>query len=296
MLPAIIRRASGLHVHAARNGEKIVPGRVYVAVPDHHLVVTDGEIRVARGPHENRHRPAIDPLFRTAARWYGPRVVAVLLSGALDDGVAGLSVVKAHGGIVLVQDPKEAAFPQMPLNAINFDEPDHSLGVVGIAKKIVELVNQPVRTVDKASGELVRMDEAEGIGPGISETPSGHPSPFACPACNGVLWEDRIGDFEHFTCRIGHSYSPENLLEAEREALESALWQALRALEEATHMSRRMAKRANDHYQKFIAARYEEEAASKEQQARLIRRMLLHEKTRVGVEDENHERVSETAS
>ena len=129
LLSDVLGRLSSLPVVYAENGASAKKSRVYLAPPDRHMLLEDGGMRVTTGPRENRHRPAIDPLFRSAARLYGPRVIAVLFSGLLDDGTAGLKAVSRAGGITIIQDPNEARFASMPRNALRHDSPQHVLPV-----------------------------------------------------------------------------------------------------------------------------------------------------------------------
>ena len=144
ILPRILSRATALSATHAVDGERIERGHIYIAPPDYHLLLKRGHMKVLRGPKEYRHRPAIDPLFRSAAYIYGPRVIAVLSTGVLDDGAAGLCAVKQRGGIVVVQDPKDAAFPQMPRNGLAHVEADHVVALDRIADLLVQLVGEPV--------------------------------------------------------------------------------------------------------------------------------------------------------
>ncbi len=144
-LPDILRRHCRLPVAHAIDGEAVKPGQVYVAPPDQHLLVADGQVRLGRGARENGHRPAIDPLFRSAAREYGPRVVGVVLSGVLDDGTAGLAAVKAGGGVAIVQEPADAMYPAMPQHALENVAVDHVLAAGEIAAALDRLAREPAR-------------------------------------------------------------------------------------------------------------------------------------------------------
>ncbi len=277
ILPRILSRAGALGASHAVDGEKIESGRIYVAPPDYHLVLKRGHVKVLRGPKENRHRPAIDPLFRSAAYVYGPRVIAVLLTGVLDDGAAGLRAVKQRGGVVVVQDPKTAAYPQMPRNGLAHVEADHIVAVDRIAPLLVELVGKaapaaPPTPIDlEKEAKIVEFDMRTIDDP---EKP-GTPSVFACPECDGVLWEIEDGDLVRYRCRVGHSYSSESLVTAKAEALEGALWAALRALEESSALARRSAKRVSKRKLNAVAKRFAERAENTEEHARLIRQILL---------------------
>jgi two-component system chemotaxis response regulator CheB len=279
VLPKILNRAGQLQALHPKHGQAIEQGRIYVAPPDFHLLVKPGYIHLARGPHENRHRPAIDPLFRTAAQAYGPRVIGVVLSGVLDDGTAGLLAVKMRGGVAVVQDPDDAYFSSMPRNAIENVEVNYILPVSEIPPVLVELVRQPLSDegVNPVSGEMeIETDMAE-LEPGATHNHNrpGTPSAFACPECGGVLWEINDDNFLRFRCRVGHAYSSDSLLAEQSEALEDALWSALRALEESGTLADRMARRARENNQNLVAMRYEKRAKSVKQQAEIIRQVLL---------------------
>lgn len=200
VLPSILnRRIKKQHKNALlcashpQDGEKIEQSRIYVAPPDQHLLIKNGYIRLARGPKENSHRPAVDPLFRTAARVYGSRVVGIVLSGTLDDGTAGLLAVKQQGGIAIVQNPEEAMYSGMPANAIESVDVDHILPVAEIASVLVDLIHKSVETGEATVSHDMEMEtdiaELELGAMQVLDNRPGTPSPFACPDCNGVLWE-----------------------------------------------------------------------------------------------------------
>lgn len=286
LLPNILNRViekrqpnSPLRAVHPQDGEKIKNGRIYVAPPDRHLIVKDGYIRLARGPRENNHRPAVDPLFRTAARTYGRRVVGVVLSGTLDDGTAGLLAIKQRGGVAIVQNPQEALYAGMPNSAIENVEVDYILPLSEMASVLVELAEQPVAIEgeDPVSRDMEMEADMAELELGAMQNPErpGTPSPFGCPDCGGVLWELDEERLVRFRCRIGHAYSSNSLLAAQSEALEEALWNALRALEEKAALTQRLAERAYDRNGKISAQRFEEQAQINHQRAALIRQMLL---------------------
>jgi two-component system chemotaxis response regulator CheB len=191
VLPRILSRAGRLPTAHAREGEPIRPGRIYVAPPDHHMLLRRGYVYLARGPRENSHRPAVDPLFRTAARAYDGRVVGVLLSGALDDGTAGLAAIKRRGGIALVQDPDEALFSGMPRSAIENVEVDHVVSLAGMAGLLSRLACEPVaeETKERVPDEMEQETQIEAFALSAIENRvhPGTPSTFGCPECGGTL-------------------------------------------------------------------------------------------------------------
>jgi two-component system chemotaxis response regulator CheB len=273
VLPRILSSAGPLPAKHARDGEPIIADRVYVAPPDHHLLLHDTHVRVVHGPRENGHRPAIDPLFRTAAYSFGPRVIGVVLSGALDDGTAGLVAVKGRGGLAVVQDPNEALVEMMPRSALENVEIDHVLPISEMAALLPALVREEAAP-PQARSALLEVESAIQLTGATGEVKVGVPSGLGCPACGGVLNEVREGDLLRFRCRVGHAYAPESLYDEQRGALESALWAALRALEEQGALGRRMAERARQLGQLKSARRYEERAVSAEAHARAVRQAL----------------------
>lgn len=283
-LPQILSRAGALEAIHPKDKEVIQRGRIYIAPPDHHLLVKPGHIHLARGPRENNHRPAIDPLFRTAARAYGSQVIGVVLSGVLDDGTAGLLAVKIRGGIAIVQDPNEALYSDMPRNAIENVEVDQILPVSEIAEVLVCLAQKPVTeevaTVSSQMAMESDMAELEETALQSIERP-GIPSGYSCPECGGVLWELNEGNLLRFRCRTGHAFSVETLLAEQSEALEESLWIALRALEESAALSQRLAERARQRNYELVATRYEEQVLSTKQRAEIVRQVLLNGLSRI---------------
>lgn len=268
-LADILSRAGRLPAAFAKDGEKVVPSRIYIAPPDQHLIIADGSVRLTRDPRENRTRPAIDPLFRSAARAFGHRVIALLLSGLYDDGVQGLQVVGRNGGKVIVLKPEEAPFPQMPENAIRFDHPDFILSARDISTKLQELVanvqgGSEMRTSDRVSDR--------------EETASG----YVCPDCGGSLFENGHKDVPHFRCRIGHSYSLEALLSGENDALETALWAAVRSLQENADLKERTAALLERNGPNPNAVRIREDAKAQMQQSALLREKIIEVQRRSG--------------
>lgn len=278
-LPAILGRSGVLPVEEAQDGMEIRAGRGYVARPDHHLLVQDGRLRVVRGPRENRNRPAIDPLFRSAALAYGPGVVAVVLTGTLDDGSAGVRAVKSAGGQALVQDPDDALYREMPENAIAADNPEH----VAPLARLPGLLDAAVRAPFASGGDDASVDddlqlesdlaglrlhdvEHEGLGEG--------PSPYSCPECSGSLWEIEDGGMLRYRCRVGHAYALDSLQESQKDSVETALWIALRALEERAGLCRRIAARFDRSGSAQLGLRYRRQAEEADRSAEVVRSLL----------------------
>jgi two-component system chemotaxis response regulator CheB len=235
VLNDILTRAGRLAAVNATNGERLLDGRIYVAPPDHHLLVEPGRVRVTRGPKENRFRPAIDPLFRSAAQVSGPAAIGVILTGNLDDGTAGLWAVKRLGGIAVVQHPDDASFPSMPLSALKHVNVDHVVPLSQMGALLTRLTRaQPFATPLPASNSIeIEVNIAKtgnALDAGVETL--GGPSRYACPECHGVLLELKEGDRLRFRCHTGHAYSTESLLAALNEGIDESLWLGVRALEE----------------------------------------------------------------
>lgn len=240
LLPKVLGRKSSLPVDHARDGEEIQPAHVYVAPPDHHLLVSGSCLHLSRGPRENRQRPAVDALFRTAAKSYGPRAVGVVLTGYLDDGTAGLAAIKIHGGIAVVQDPDEAEAPPMPRSALRYVPVDHRLHLSQMPPLLARLASEPAIPEPPAVPIYVdnrRMTPEEMAGK------FGPPTPYVCPECHGSLWETPTGKALQFRCHVGHLYSPESLLAEHNQGLENNLWSVIRTLDEQAALLRRLAQR-----------------------------------------------------
>ena len=296
VLPAILQRAGDLPASHPTDGEEIENGCIYVAPPDHHLLIEDSHARVVRGPRENGPRPAIDPLFRSAARTFGSRAVGVILSGVLDDGAAGLAAVKAAGGRTVVQTPSDALYDGMPLAAIESGPPDYVVPVAEIAQLLVGLVTDapPDPANSSSNGDAVLEESLVAVDRGSTDQPQpGSPSGFTCPECNGALWQADEAGVERFRCRTGHQFSFETLLAEQSASVEAAMWSSLRALEERAAMLRRLAQRMTTRGNRHVAARYARSAEDTFQHAVTLREALhaFHASPEAEEEDEPVEQV-----
>jgi two-component system chemotaxis response regulator CheB len=281
ILPQILDREGPLGVAHAVDGEPLAYGRVYVAPPDNHLMVEPGRVRVVHGPKENRYRPAVDPLFRAAAVAYGPRVVGVVLTGALDDGAVGMIAVKKCGGVAVVQDPHEALYPGMPSSVMRNVKVDYCVPLAEVAPLLVRLSREPaaegVFNVDEDLRTENRIAEQE-IGPEElieSVEKLGRLSTFTCPECGGTLWELHDADMLRFRCHVGHALSADSLMAEQTDGLETALWSAVRALEEKMALAKRMAERARRRNFERAARGFDEKSRAAQQQADTLRQLLL---------------------
>jgi len=275
VLPSILSRVGVLPARHAHDGEAIEHGRIYVAPPNRHLLLKPGRVVVEVGADEHRQRPAIDPLFRSAAFAYGRRVIGIVLSGTLDDGTDGLALVKARGGLAVVQDPGDAAFSAMPASAMEGVDVDHALPVARIGPLVERLVREPLPLVvpplPAESEPTASLDDMDDVLPG--ERPP-LPSPFSCPDCRGVLWEGDHAGRPRFRCRVGHAFSLESLAAAQDDGVDEALWSAVRALEERRAVAERVVKRAIEAGHAPVVQRLSAQMQRFDSHADTIRRML----------------------
>lgn len=274
-LPGLLARASRLPASHAEHGQAIEPGHIYVAPPDRHLLVRQGYMELSRGPRENHSRPAIDPLFRSAARVAGPKALGVILSGALYDGSTGLLALKTRGGIAIVQDPSEAITPSMPQSALQLVDVDYVLPAAAIGPELERLVldfheQEEDSDVDESERltQVIEVDFAEQA----ANQRAGDTSLYTCPDCGGVMWQAEAGG--GFRCHVGHAYASEALLVHKSEELESALWACVRLLREKATLTRQSAARTMEGGNSDMAARFEEQALLAERYGRVIHELL----------------------
>jgi two-component system chemotaxis response regulator CheB len=279
IVPSILERAGPLSASNAQNGDTIRHGHIFVAPPDHHLLVEAPErIRTSKGPKENLWRPAVDPLFRSAAAVFGSRVIGVILTGGLDDGAAGLWAVKQRGGLAVVQHPDDAVAPSMPLNAMLHVAVDHCVPLVDLGPLIARLVSEPIQEQevlpmpDQLQTEN-RIIAGEDV-PLREKTQLGTPSAFACPECHGVLSEIRDGKLSRFRCHTGHAYSLESLLTQFDADAETSLWNAIRSIEEKAMLLRKEAEDLKGLNLKKSTACLQD-AGELESQANVLRGMIV---------------------
>ena len=278
VLPEILTRAGRLRALHAVDGEPLQYGQIYVAPPDHHMTLEPNRVRVLHGPTENGVRPAVDPLFRSAARVYGSRVVGVVLTGSLDDGTAGLAAVKEAGGITAVQDPDEAFAPSMPRSAMEAVRIDHILPLRELSVLLSNLTLEDAQERALSTGPHLLQMEPDLARPSIALGAGDRPgalSVFSCPECHGVLWEAEEGGHLRFRCRVGHVYSPDSMMSAQTDSVDRALWAALRALEERSALTQKLSERARRRDQHAVAHAFEERAKVAAEHAGIVRDLLL---------------------
>lgn len=280
MLADIFNRSGRLPATYATDAERIEKGRIYVAPPDYHLLIEPNRVRVTRGPKENRFRPAVDPLFRSAAQTYGPRVAGIILTGYLDDGTAGLWTVKQLGGTAIVQDPTDALVPFMPLNAVTHVKVDYCLPLEEIAPLLVRLTSEAMeeegvfQVPKEVEIEVNIAKEQRALDAGVLQL--GEPSNYACPECHGVLLQMKEGTLFRFRCHTGHAYSVESLLADITEKMNDALWNSIRAFEEGELFMRHMAEHLDHGDTDHSAESFLKRADDTKQRASLMRQAAIN--------------------
>lgn len=289
-LAHILSRAGRLDAVHPEDGERFQHGRIYVAPPNHHVLLADGHIRLSVGPHINGVRPAIDALFQSAARAYGQRTIGVVLSGTLRDGTLGLDVIKLCGGIAVVQDPDEARFSSMPRSALEHIPVDYCLPVAQMPSLLLGLTGGSPDESPEVSvatmcsdptndSNIGRQAESDTLGqqpsiPTHLEKQYDEASGLSCPNCNGSVWELRDGTQTRIECRVGHAFSVEAFMGEQAVALEAALWSAINSLQERATTLRRFADRLAT-ASRQTAVDYEQRAREIERQAALLREGLM---------------------
>lgn len=279
LLAELLNYAGPIPAAYAAQGDPIVPRQIAIAPPDHHLLVGPDHMHVVRGPRENGFRPAIDAMFRTAARSYGTRVLGVILTGMLDDGTAGLLAIKRHGGLALVQDPNDASYPSMPESALRYVEVDAVLPLAKIGAAIGRMVAQPVNQPgEPAMSDMIDRESAiSAMQPDALEHAEqfGATMPYSCPDCGGVLVEYYDGDLLRFRCQVGHAFSRESMLSGHGEYLDRSLWAAFAALDERVNLAQRLAQDARRQGDTLGIRRFEQLTRQAERRKSEIREVLL---------------------
>lgn len=280
ILPHVLSQVGKLPAMNGIDYEPLQPGHIYVAPPDHHLLIEGDHTRISRGPKENRFRPAIDPLFRSAAFHYGRRVIGIILSGGLDDGSAGLWTIKEHGGTSIVQDPLEAEVRSMPQNAIELAGADYVVSASEIGPLIVRLINEEVsednRSVKVTDRTKVEIDIAMDMEKGhLNILAEGKLSSFTCPECHGVLVSITEAGRARFRCHTGHAFSADALLAGITETTEESLWAAIRSIQESTMLLNNMGDHFAEANQPKVAATFFRKAKEAEKRLAILRNAVL---------------------
>lgn len=288
LLSPILRRQSRILVEDAKNGRIIEAGHAYIGPPDQHLTISDGTMQLTFGPKVNHTRPAIDPLFESAAKEYGPNVIGVILSGALYDGTKGLLTIKQAGGITVVQNPGDALYPDMPSSALQSVPVDYTLSAAEIAallnklsdpvesEKGENLMDDPIPNYSEDEIKLIK-DEIESYEKGDESVQR---SVLTCPDCGGVLWELKDGQLIRYRCHTGHVYNAETLLSSYDDEFEKAFWAAIRIMVEKAAISNRLAVNAKEHGNTEREEYYLSMAKEAEDEADKVRKTWLKGKAK----------------
>lgn len=280
-LHTVLAAHTELETKKAEDGEPIRPGVVYVAGADRHLMIDGVNIAVSKGPRENRFRPAVDTLFRSAANDYGQRVIGVVLSGALNDGTSGMWSIKRYGGTAIVQDPEEAMFADMPHGVMQYTEVDHVLPAGQIGEKIMEISRRQIKESRRETGitedklleiELEIAKGRNGLQMGILE--QGTPSALACPECHGALTQFTEGKLLRYRCHTGHAHTAESLLASINENVEKSMWEVMRGLEEGNILLSSMAKKMKSAGDGQTAQDLKQEASLLQKRAQLFQQVI----------------------
>ena len=273
VLAKIIDRSGPLRAESAAKGAPLEQGRIHVAIPDRHLLVSDHRLLVSEGPTESGYRPAINALFRSVAVEFGPRAIGVLLSGVLDDGVAGLGAIQARGGTTLVQRPDDALYPAMPHNAIAAGVAEHQVAAADVGAVLKRLADREIEEPPMEPNPGMELENRIAMGTrfdvSIEGDSLGPPSGYTCPDCNGSLMT--VSDTS-YRCRVGHAWTADALLKARDEEVEGAVWVALRTLKEKANLARRLAQKVGSG---AVSRRYNEVADEAEQAMLVLGKRLM---------------------
>jgi two-component system chemotaxis response regulator CheB len=280
-LPKIFSECGALPAFHPRDGQEIRAGQIYVAPPDNHLLIDEKRVRVIRGPQENRFRPAIDAMFRSAARAHGPRVIGAVLTGHLDDGTVGLQAIQQCGGITIVQDPNDAEHVSMPSSAMRFVKVDHCISIEAMPAlllrlsaetpehkepRVPEYVKVEARIAEQAMNTQEFLENVERIGKRTT---------YACPLCNGSIWQIGDDDPLRFRCHVGHSFTADFFWAEQSQNLENALWSAVRIMEEKVTFARQFAERMRLNRLPEMAVKYANHAERIDKELAVIRDVIV---------------------
>lgn len=281
-MPEILGRAGQLPVAHPRDGEPVRSGRVYIAPPDHHLLIEDHRIVVKKGPKENRFRPSIDALFRSAAYTYGPRVIAVVLTGLLDDGTSGMWSVKRLGGVGVIQAPEDAEYASMPTSVLEYVNVDHSVPLSAMGELLVRLTGETIPDEEPAlsAEERKRMQtevqiaaQTNAFDMGILDM--GKLTPLTCPECNGALVGIREGKLLRYRCHTGHAFTADALLTELTKSVEETFWQVVRGLEETVILLEQTAETHEQNGNPADADRLRRKAGETRERSHVIRELVF---------------------
>jgi len=287
VLPDILSRSGPLPAVHVRNGDRLSAGRIYVAPADRHVVVEPGRLRLTRGPRENRFRPAVDPLFRSAAQVYGPLAIGVVLTGNLDDGTAGLWAIKQLGGVAIAQQPDDALFRSMPESAIRHVRVDYIVAAREVPELLVRLTSErvtvpagPLAKPPSLDVEVRIAAEDNPVDAGVLAL--GEPSAFTCPECHGVLLQMHEGGRVRFRCHTGHGFSARSLVAEVNEQTDVALWNTIRAMQEGALLLETLGQHIQQHHGGGSSPAFAARAEELKRQAETLRQIAVSETADAG--------------
>lgn len=282
-LPEILSRAGFLKAVHPKDGDPIEPGRIYLAPPDHHLLVEHDRVVVKKGPKENRFRPSIDALFRSAAYNYGPRVIGVVLTGLLNDGTSGMWSVKRLGGVGVIQEPDDAEYPSMPTSVLEYVDVDYTVPLAEMATTLCRLIqedvpespNLPSEENHRLQTEIQIAAQGDAFNMGILDM--GKPTSLTCPECNGVLVSIKEGKLVRYRCHTGHAFTADALMADLSKSVEEKFWQVVRGLEETVMLLEDTGRNYAQYGDTQTARRFARKADETRQRAHKIRDMIFDE-------------------
>jgi two-component system, chemotaxis family, protein-glutamate methylesterase/glutaminase len=272
-----VRRDAKLPCKLAEHNERILPGHIYLALPDAHLLVKKDTIVIGKGPAENRFRPSIDVLFRSAAASYGERVIGIVLTGFLNDGSIGMLAIKESGGHCIVQDPNEAEYPDMPISVLQILEVDHVVPLKKMNETIENIIrHHQIKGIVPPHKIIAESRISEKAATGIGNINGlGEKAVFSCPDCGGSLWKIQNGKVKHYRCHIGHSYTEEDLLIKQADNLEQTLWVAVRMMEERKINLMRLEEESRDKGLERLANSYRDQSSHLEEDIAKLKELLF---------------------
>jgi len=275
-LDRILSESGPLPARFAKDGESVCGGHLFIAPPKSHLLLDGDCLRLGNGPHENNARPAIDPLFRSVAMCCGSRAVGVVLTGTLGDGASGLEALRQCGGMTVVQDPKDAAYPEMPQTALRALTPNHVVGLHEMPALLARLAHEPAGVSLPVPPGIVLETEIARNGRSTMSTLDrlGHRSVLTCPDCNGVMWEINEGHVTRYRCHVGHAYMADLMSLALDESLRRALASAARALDERMALARKLHQQSHESGHKLLAATWARKVREAEEESRVLRESM----------------------
>ncbi|MCY7350138.1 MAG: chemotaxis protein CheB [Cytophagaceae bacterium] len=290
LLPGILSRSGPLPAVHPHDGDAFEPGHIYLAPPNHHLILDHGRVLVRKGPKENRFRPSIDALFRSAAYTYGSRVIGVILTGLLNDGTSGMWTVKRLNGVSIVQSPDDALYADMPLNVMEYVDVDHTIPLAELGPLLCRLIDEPAPEQHQLSPEETERIEIEvrtaaqhnAFEMGILNL--GQLTQLTCPECHGAISAIQEGTLVRYRCHTGHAFTASSLLSEVSKSVEDSFWKVLRGLEESTILLGQMGDKFKKEGKLEAADQFIEQARKTRQQSQVILDLVFQ-----------HERVSEDA-